>query len=461
MEKAIHKYLDQNIMYWFDLFSEGIVVTDGNMVVEYINPLFSEYSGLSKEQIIGKPLPEVRPNPLLINVMKSGKSSYSQYRKLGDTESYVDDILLFEKEKVIGALIIVRDKKVLMDLFCRIKHQNEHILQLNQSLKSVFKVSYSFQDIIGADAPFVNMARKAARTDSPVLLIGESGTGKEVVAQSIHEASSRSSGPFIDINCAALPETLLESELFGYSSGTFTGAKNTGKIGLFELANGGTLFLDEITEMPLSLQSKLLRVLQEKKIRRLGDTKNIALDVRIIAATNQTVEEQRDSKLRNDLFYRLAVFIIKIPPLRERRKDIPLFIKKYMAIREKKDGKKYIFSSGALNALKKYAWPGNIRQLKNAIEYACDVSDSTIVECEDLPAYIFKKCEEQILQNYLRQNESRKLSTIIDDVEKQVLQDMLKKHGSALEAKKIIAGELGISIATLYNKLRRFGCDNA
>jgi transcriptional regulator with PAS, ATPase and Fis domain len=287
--------------------------------------------------------------------------------------------------------------------------------------------------------------------------MGESGTGKEVLAQSIHGDSVRARGPFIDINCAALPESLLESELFGYSPGTFTGGDKSGKIGLFELANGGTLFLDEVTEMSWILQGTLLRALEERQIRRLGGNKNIPLNVRIIAATNQDIEGLVNAgAFRADLFYRLAVFIIKIPPLRERKYEIPLFIKQYLLEKSRADKREYSVSPEALHALLEYSWPGNIRQLRNAIEYACDVSEDNLIHLENLPRYMAEKKDGRTARNYLKQLEMKTLFEIMDDVEKNILREAVNKFGTSVEAKKLMASELGVSIATLYNKLRKF-----
>ena len=202
--------------------------------------------------------------------------------------------------------------------------------------------------------------------------IGESGTGKEVLAQSIHQGSYRGGQPFVDVNCAALPESLLESELFGYVPGAFTGASKNGKTGLFELANGGTLFLDEITEMPMPLQGKLLRVLQEQQIRRLGDNKNIKINVRIIAATNRDVKKAMEENVfRQDLFYRMAI-AIQIPPLRERKKDLDLYINYFLQPLERQYNRHFQLSKEARQIMHNYRWPGNVRELQNVLEYCCN-----------------------------------------------------------------------------------------
>ena len=230
----------------------------------------------------------------------------------------------------------------------------------------------------------------AAGTDANILVEGETGTGKEVFAQAIHNASAYNEGPFLAVNCAALPRDLIESELFGYVEGAFTGASRKGRLGKFELASGGTLFLDEIGEMPLEVQAKLLRVLQEKTIVRVGGDRTIPIDCRIIAATNrdlrQAVSEQR---FRRDLLYRLNVLTIEVPPLRERRGDIPLFIERFIAHFAERSNK--VVDSVAPQVLKRltnYRWPGNVRELENIIEHGVALTNKRQIQWEDLPAYL-------------------------------------------------------------------------
>ncbi len=462
MNEAIKKYITGNIKKLLDLFSEGIVITDHEMTVLYVNPAFLEYAEMSYHEFVGHKLPDVRPNAKLPDVMASKKPAFNVHRVIprGDsfTESYVDDIPIFDNGEVVGALIVVRDARVLKDLFEKIKEQNEQMERLGKHLRSVFKVEYKFENIIGMESAFGRLASKASKSDGPVLLLGESGTGKEVMAQSIHNASERGKGPFVDINCAALPENLLESELFGYAPGAFTGASKSGKMGLFEVAGGGTIFLDEITEMPLRLQGRLLRVLQEKHMRRLGENKNINVDVRVIAASNKNIEKLvAQGSFREDLFFRLAMFVINIPPVRERKKDLSAFIQYFLADCCHKMRHKMTFSPEAMQFLLDYDWPGNVREIKNAVNYACDVADAAVIQPEDLPAYVFKHAaaNDFDLDLLLKNKKRRKLPEIMEDVEKKVLQESLNEFGHTLDGRKQMAEALGVSIATLYNKLRR------
>ena len=286
------------------------------------------------------------------------------------------------------------------------------------------------------------------------MLIGESGTGKELFAQSIHNYSNRKDMPFVAINCAALPDNLLESELFGYEEGAFTGAKKGGKLGLFELANGGTIFLDEVTEVPLKLQAKLLRAIQEKRIMRIGSEKNIDLNVRIISATNKNIIDLiKENIFREDLYFRLAVFVIDIPPLRERKEDIQLLANYFIENEIRKTKKVINIDDEAMNALKLYHWPGNIREFKNAIEYSCNVTDDNIITTNDLPQNVLKKIN---IDKLIQKNINDNLKKIITKVEKSVIEDYLNRYGNTVDAKNKIAKDLDISIATLYNKIRRY-----
>lgn len=288
---------------------------------------------------------------------------------------------------------------------------------------------------------------KVAKTNTTVLISGESGTGKEIIAKNIHETSNRSNKPFIPINCGAIPETLIESEFFGYVRGAFTGANPKGKIGLFEQANGGTIFLDEIGDMPYSLQVKLLRVLQEKTITPIGSSVSKKIDVRIISATNKNLEELiTEERFREDLYYRLNVFPINLPPLRERPKDIiditNYFIEKYSTLFGISTRK---LSDEVIESFLSYTWPGNIRELKNTVEYIINIiepEEDTIL-LRHLPQKIIKK------------NENTKIKTLAE-LEKEAIKDLLEKFGTSSKSKVKIAKTLDIGLATLYRKIKLY-----
>lgn len=288
--------------------------------------------------------------------------------------------------------------------------------------------------------------KKIRNSPSSVLITGQTGTGKEMVARAIHFSSKRKNLPFIPINCSNIPENLFESELFGYEEGSFTGAKRGGKIGLFEAANGGTIFLDEIGELPIHLQSKLLRVIQEKAIKRVGSLSFIPVDVRIISATNQNLDEMMyDGRFREDLYYRLKVIPMELPLLRKRNEDIePLsmyFLKKYSLELNKNI---ISLSDEVLDLLKSYDWPGNIRELENVIEYAINMEEGSILNMESLPSYI--KAE--------KFNQANKNNTILKG-ETHLILSTLDKYGWTVEGKKNASEELGISLRTLYRKLEK------
>ena len=296
----------------------------------------------------------------------------------------------------------------------------------------------------------IDIAKKVSASNSTILLEGESGTGKEVFADGIHFESDRAQGDFISVNCAAIPETLWESEFFGYADGAFTGAKKGGKIGKFQAADKGTLFLDEIEEMPVAMQAKLLRVLETKTIIPVGSNKQVDIDVRIIAATNKNLEDMVDKGLfRKDLFYRLNVIKITIPPLRERKEDIiPLanyFLKGFGI---NKGGRIIELTPQARDCLIKYSWPGNIRELKNAIEYAFLISNNTYISPEDLPTYITE--EGNSLSANLYQIDT------IRNFEYNALRTCIGTYGLSEQGRKKIEEKLGISRATLYRKLKKY-----
>lgn len=304
----------------------------------------------------------------------------------------------------------------------------------------------TFVDILGKSDTIIGIKKQAlqvARNDSSILIMGESGTGKEMFARAIHYASHRSNGPLISINCGAIPEGLLESELFGYEEGAFTGAKKGGKPGQFELANNGTLFLDEIGDMPLHLQVKLLRVLEDKHLIRLGGTRPVFVNVRIIAATNKNIEDlMLRGEFREDLYYRLNVIPLYIPSLRERPEDILVyleyFISKYNSILNKEVE---CCTQEVMEYLTSYTWPGNVRELENVVEYMINMENGSRIQTSSLPQRLIEK---------LKKNSC----TTIKENEKQLINDAIKKFG--LENKELIANHLGISKATLYRKLKSY-----
>jgi transcriptional regulator with PAS, ATPase and Fis domain len=315
------------------------------------------------------------------------------------------------------------------------------------------KAKYNFDDIISTSKVFervLNQARQFARVDSPILILGESGTGKELFAQSIHNASARRDGPFVAINCAALPENLLESELFGYSEGSFTGAIKGGKAGLFEMAHGGTIFLDEISEIPVSFQSKLLRVLQENEVRRIGDDKLLSLDIRIITATNKDLREQvRCGLFRQDLLFRLNVLAFNIPPLRERREDIFCLFQHCIAEFSKKYNKKIALIPGEARCLlEEHVWEGNVRELRNIAERICVLNSEGVIAGDIVREMLNDRASLPATPaGAMRDPEED------DRAELDKLKSLIEKFGGN---RNKIAGHLGIDRTTLWRKLKKY-----
>lgn len=317
----------------------------------------------------------------------------------------------------------------------------------------------SFEDILGINPQFgetVSTARRIASANSNVLIRGESGTGKELFARAIHEASSRSPYPFVAINCASIPDNLLESELFGYEAGSFTGANKGGKMGKFELAHRGTILLDEIGDMPLYLQPKLLRVLQTKEIEKIGGSSPIPIDVRIIAATNTLLEEKiKSGAFREDLYYRLNVIPLSIPPLRHRKEDIFLIadylLQKYchqLNLRQK------TLSSDVKELFHRYSWPGNVRELENVIEYSVTLTKEDTISIANLPPSL--KVSSAATNPATQQTLSEQLETL----EKEILSNALTKYGKTVEQKLKVAELLNISVPTLYRKIKKYQLDD-
>ena len=352
-------------------------------------------------------------------------------------------------------------KPFVVDEILRVLHRIEEKFQLSDSrtVGPELAATMPKTEIIGATPKMVDIYKKVAKTariEAPVLVIGESGSGKELVARALHENSMRSKAPFMVINCGALTETLLESELYGHERGSFTGATVSRK-GLFESASGGTVFLDEISETSLNFQVKLLRVIQEREIRRVGSNETIQVDVRLIAATNRDLREMlRASQFREDLFHRLNVFTIALPPLRERKEDIPLLASYFIKLFGEKNNKNVRLAASALDAMKMYSWPGNVRELKNMLERAMTFNDTGVIGLEELE---FADTDDRPVAEFSSAPPARPhagAEASLDWMEKEHIIKILKETGGN---KKKAAEILGIERRTLYNKAKRLGID--
>lgn len=356
--------------------TDGIMALDLNSNVIFKNNKIETYLGTDKKIREGDNIAEFIDNANILNFIKSYEDKGSDVFNINKRDVMINKSYLSDNKKVTGTVVS-------FNYVSEIQNKEKEIRKKLVNKGNVAK--YDFSDVIGCSKSIksvTEMTRKVAKTDLSVLILGENGTGKELYAQAIHRNSSRRDGPFVAVNFAALPESLAESELFGYEEGAFTGAKKGGKRGLFELAHLGTIFLDEIGDASLSIQASLLRVIQEKEVLRIGGTSPVPVDVRIIAATNRNLKEMiKLNQFRQDLYYRLNTITIKVPPLRERKEDIKYIIDYYM--KNLKVGKK--FTKEALDKLIEYDWPGNVRELENLIHYVAEIVDDDVIDVDDLP----------------------------------------------------------------------------
>lgn len=373
---------------------DGIFITDAKANVIRINHAYEVITGLKKEEVLGKNMADLVRNKLIsesgsLQVIKTKQPVTLQQCFRSGKEALVTSSPIFDADgNFIMIVTNVRDLTEIYNLKAVVQEKTAAMDRLAMELEHLQTTSEDNQEIIAKDETTLAamlLANRVASMDTTVILLGETGVGKEVMARYIFQHSHRAKNSFIKVNCGAIPENLIESELFGYEGGAFTGANKNGKIGLFELANKGTLFLDEIGELPKDMQVKLLRVLQEQEILRVGGTKPVKIDVRIIAATNRNLEEMvSDGTFREDLYYRLTVFPISIPPLRMRKKDIiPLALSFLEKLNQKYQLKKY-FTDLSMQLLHEYDWPGNIRELKNIVERAIIISPSDAIKPENL-----------------------------------------------------------------------------
>lgn len=448
---------------------EGIHVADVHGKVKYINPAQEKLDGLNPGESIGKNWLEIydldEDTSLVMRVLREGKPIYDEYQNYvvrnGRFRSVVcSSVPLHYDGKLIGAAAIVKD-------YIRFKEIAEKILSMKQSPflvddKNKRNRHYSFSDIIGKNERLLESmrwARTAANSDSPVLIFGETGTGKEMFAQSIHSASKRSGGPFIAINCAAIPENLLEGILFGTTKGVFTGSID--RVGLFEQANHGTLFLDEMNSMQPSLQSKLLRVLEEKKIMRLGGKQEVPINIRIIASCNtEPTESIERGEMRSDLFYRIAVIYVAIPPLRDRLNDLAILIEELINNYNRLLNKNVKgIDDSVLSKFYDYYWPGNVRQLKHCIECAMNIIDQSemIIKTDHIPIYLKKFINEQRkIEDITKRLNPRKQSVLDEIFEKEknnIILVLRECNGNIAQAAKA----LGMSRQKLHYKVKKHG----
>ena len=440
--------IQQQLTTLFDTVQEGIIAVDRNGKIVNINAEAAKMLQVSQKPVFGKELALLLSGLPLADSLTTGHDVFNRaaFRLIrGQRVYYVATVKTWlGGTEVWGAVVTLREMAEVKKIVSNFSTQ-EHC--------------FSFEMILG-DSPALAKAKQeaaqAAAGNVTVLIQGESGTGKELFARAIHNASARRDKPIIAINCAAIPEALLESELFGYEEGAFTGARRGGKPGKFELADGGTVFLDEIGDMSLSLQAKLLRVLQERKIERVGSTETTAIDVRIIAATHKDIEAMvRQGEFRQDLYYRINVFPLQIPSLRQRRQDLPLLIERFLArYRDKMAKNVEGIDADAYACLLEYGWPGNIRELENTIEYLVSIADGKIIEQRHIPQRILIAGKTAQPGSPVQAQPTRLLT--IAELEKRAILSAIEQFGLTMRGKAQLTQVLGISKATLYRKLKQY-----
>lgn len=436
----------------FDSLYDGVLIADKDNNVVYVNPAYTRITKVETKDIIGRKIGEVRIGSRLPEVIKSGEKLLGIKRSVNNVEYFVNMVPVFENGEVVAGISILNEINDIYKLMEELNTSKQIIKDLKKKIKANDKAKYTFDSIVGEDTKTEELkafGKKIAKKKVNILITGESGTGKELLAQAIHNESDRREEPFIAINCATFEANFLESELFGYEEGAFTGAKKGGKIGLFQKAEGGTIFLDEISEMDYNLQARLLRVLQENIIRPIGAVNEIPIDVRIIAATNRSLENMIINKeFRADLYYRIAVFTIDTIPLRDRKGDIEPLINYFLEESEQKFAKKVKISEEAFNVLYNYKWEGNVRELKNIIEFGVMMTDEAVIRVEHLPKKLqIEGIKESVINVKL-------LKDAVREFEEKEINKVIDIYGNTLEGKKKAAEALGISLASLYNKMQ-------
>ncbi len=449
LTKEIHMY-----RLIFDNLHGGALVTDPTGIITHINRQYCDFLGVDHDDVVGRHCTEILSNSRMHVVARTGKPEINITMRIKDQDILVQRIPIKENGRVTAVLGIVmfHDVRQLGSLARKFSLLESKVRLYEEELRSIRSTRYTFESIVGNNRAMRRLKKEALVATGnafPVLITGESGTGKELFAQAIHQASARNLHPFIHLNCSAIPRDLIESELFGYDRGAFTGARSGGKPGKFELAHQGTIFLDEIGELPLDMQPKLLRVLEERAFERVGGTSVIHSDFRLITATNVKLEEMiANKRFRRDLFYRINVIHLHIPPLRERRDDIlPIAEKLLSKISDETGYHRVEIGKEAGEILMGHDWPGNVRELSNVLERTLASMGGTAITAEDLPYHIGRSVAKGTAPG------TSSLKDTVARAEEEVIRHTLKKTGYN---KSLAARTLGIHRTLLYKKMEKY-----
>lgn len=453
----LHALAESSLLAHFAAYCEGAVIVDAQARIVWMNDRYPERLGIKlPADVVGLPVEKVIPHSLMRQVVDSGKPILLDVMEHADAAFVVTRLPLVDDDgSVVGAVgfMLYDDARHLVPLMAQYQRLRSDLAEARRKLAEARRAKYTFADFVGlgdASKALKNAARRAARTSAPVLILGETGTGKELLAQAIHAAGSRIDAPFIAVNIAAIPDTLLEAEFFGVAPGAYTGAERGGRDGKLKLADKGTLFLDEIGDMSLALQSKLLRALQEGEFEPVGSNRLMTVDVRVIAATSRNLEQMvAEGRFRADLYYRLNVISLRTPPLRERLDDIELLADHLLdQICRRRGLPPRSIELSAVNRLCRYDWPGNVRELTNVLERALLMSDGDVLTEADLDSVMpavapgtFERAQPSQLAG---------MAQVVADAEREaILQALQQARGNKSEA----ARRLGISRAALYEKI--------
>lgn len=436
---------------------EGLVVTDEEGIIRYFSKSNEKVFKINRKKALGKHVTDVIPNTRLHIVASTGKAEIGDTMIIDGEKKIVGRFPLKKDGNTIGAAgkVLFYHTAKFLEMAAKVSQLREEIQIYQRNMTSFLSAKYTFDDLKGKSKEMEKIKREARRccnTSSTVLITGETGTGKELLAHAIHNASIRKSRPFVKLNCAAIPSELIESELFGYEEGAFTGAKRKGKLGKFEVARNGTVFLDEIGEMSLHLQPKILRILQEKEVDRVGSNHPVQLDFRLIVATNKNLaSEVRNGNFREDLYYRLNVITLRMPSLREMKEDIPLLTDHFLARMATKLGtNKKSFTGQTKKILLEYGWPGNVRELENIIERAVNITEGDMIPIENIPSKL-------ITPNLFPRVENP-VPNIFEQALQEAKREVIRKalhytNNSRVKAAKL----LGIQRSKLYYTMKNVG----